>query len=150
MCYPLPPNCVVVTNKWYDINYLNVLDNTMCYGWFYSSKFHICSLWPPQQCWNAPLLPAGKLVSFLSRGPWRDPEEKQSLVSCILFPGKLLSALWPAACRTFPWYLPQHPRRWFPSASPVNFSANHWAPAMPYPDRCRSQSFRAGDHFQII
>lgn len=70
-----------MTNKWYDITHLNVLDIPTCHLSFYSSKLQIYPLWLCLWYWNVSPLPVRKMVSFISREPWRDLEEKQFLVS---------------------------------------------------------------------
>ena len=85
----------------------------MCHLSFYSSKLQIYPRWLCLQCWNIFLLPAGKMVSFISREPWRDPGRETSLGVCASSPGRFLQCFVARAYGTSPWYLPQRPRRWF-------------------------------------
>ena len=110
-----------MTNKWYVIH-LNFLDIPMCHLSFYSSKLQIYPRWLCLQCWNIFLLPAGKMVSFISREPWRDPGRETAVGFCAssLLAGSIM------LCGQGMWYLSMVPPSeaqkvisQFPNAAPL-------------------------------
>lgn len=125
----------------------------MCHLSFYSSKLQIYPRWLCMQCWNIFLLPAGKMVSFISREPWRDPGRESALGFCA---SSLLaasySALWPGHMVPLHGTSLRGPEGDSPvsQCSPsMNFSAIWGTSVVRSPGRSGSQPYRAEDPFYI-
>lgn len=112
------PHHLAVTNKWYDIIYLNILDIPTYHWSFYSSKLQIYSMKLYLRCWDTSPLAADKTASFINTGHWRDSGGEGVLIFCASsFLAGTRSTLWLAAHGTSSWYLPHDPECDFP----VNF-----------------------------
>ena len=126
----------------------------MCHLSFYSSKLQIYPRWLCLQCWNIFLLPAGKMVSFISREPWRDPGRETAVGFCAssLLAGSY-NALWPGHMVPLHGTSLRGPEGDFPvsQCSPsLNFSAIQWASEVRFPGRSGSQPYRAEDPLYMV